>query len=115
VFEGEVMEEDLDSLMLQVETTFVSSGSGEAAVFKDEDAVGKEPGASMPGIHETIVLAGSGKAVAFEGKAMGGDLSRLMLRVDRHIVSADLDKAVVLEGNPIDEEDSRQGGNLDVA
>jgi hypothetical protein len=26
VFEGEVMEENLDSLMLQVETTFVLSG-----------------------------------------------------------------------------------------
>jgi hypothetical protein len=42
---------------------------------------------------------------------MGGDLSKLMLLVDRHIVLAGMDEAVVLEGNAIDEENSRQGGN----
>jgi hypothetical protein len=69
----------------------------------------------MLGIHKTIVLASFDEAVAFEGEAMGGDLSRLMLLVDRHIVSAGMHEAVVLEGDVIDEEDSRQGGNVEVA
>jgi hypothetical protein len=38
-----------------------------------------------------------------------------MLPVDRHIVLAGMDEAVVLEGDAVDEGDSRQGGNSEVA
>jgi hypothetical protein len=55
------------------------------AVPFEEGVVGKEPGMSMLGIHETVVLAGLDEAVALKEEAMGGDLSRLMLLVDRHI------------------------------